>query len=343
MPNRELVVIGGSAGGIEAVQQLCAGLPPDLNAAILIIMHVSSASDGLLPRLLSRVGRISAIHPKDGEVIQKGRIYVAPPDFHMIVDAGRLRIVRGPRENHNRPAIDPTFRSAAVAYGRRVIGVILTGLLDDGTAGLMVVRAHGGEAIIQDPRTALFPSMPSNALMRVPDAHVAPLADIPDLLMRLLAEQLQPEASPAISPDSMAESETRIAELDMSELQNEAHPGKPSEFGCPECGGVLWEIEENGLLRFRCRVGHAYTASYLRAEHRQAIETALWAALRALEESVSLYRRMAERARESNQGGSLRIFDERAANAEENAKTLRNFLVHVGTPEMESDESPGSM
>lgn len=338
MANRDLIVVGASAGGLEALQRLCGALPPDLNAAVLIVMHVSPYSDGLLPRVLSRSSPLPAAHPTDGDVIRKGRIYVAPPDLHMIVDGGRLRTVRGPRENHSRPAIDPTFRSAAVAYGPRVIGVILTGLLDDGTAGLMVVRGHGGDAIVQDPRTALFPGMPKNALERVPDAHVLPLEDIPQMLAKLVAEPLQLEAAAAVSRDSLAEQETQFAELDMSELQNQKHPGKPSEFGCPECGGVLWEIDQSGLLRFRCRVGHAYTARHLRAEQRQAVETALWAALRALEESVSLYRRMADRARNSNHEQPLKIFLERAETAENNAKTLRDFLVQVGKPEMEVDE-----
>jgi two-component system chemotaxis response regulator CheB len=337
MANRDLIVVGTSAGGLEALQRLCGALPPDLNAAVLIVMHVSPYSNGLLPRVLSRSSRLPAVHPTDGDVIRKGSIYVAPPDLHMIVDAGRLRTVRGPRENHSRPAIDPTFRSAAVAYGPRVIGVILTGLLDDGTAGLMVVRSHGGDAIVQDPRTALFPGMPKSALERVPDAHVLPLEDIPQMLAKLVAEPLHLEAAATVPRDSLAEQESQIAELEMPELQNQKHPGKPSEFACPECGGVLWEIDQSGLLRFRCRVGHAYTAHHLRAEQRQAVETALWAALRALEESVALYQRMADRARNSNHDQPLKIFLERAETAENNAKTLRDFLVQVGKPEMEGD------
>jgi two-component system chemotaxis response regulator CheB len=185
----------------------------------------------------------------------------------------------------------------------------------------------------------MFPSMPTCALERVPDALVAPLDGIPDLLMKLLAEQLESEALAPVSPDALAESETRLSELDMSELEKEFHPGKPSEFGCPECGGVLWEIDQSGLMRFRCRVGHAYTALHLRAEQRHAVETALWAALRALEESVSLYRRIADRARDTHHGHSVRIFEERAVNAEANVRTLRDFLLHVGSPSAEADEA----
>jgi two-component system chemotaxis response regulator CheB len=219
-----------------------------------------------------------------------------------------------------------------------VIGVVLTGLLDDGTSGLMVVRANGGEAVIEDPQTASFSSMPKNALERVPDAHVASLADIPDLLVQLVSEELRPRL-PFAKPDVNAAREVRMAELDMSQVESEIRSGKPSAFACPECGGVLWEIDEKGLLRFRCRVGHAYTASHLRAEQRVAIETALWAALRALEENVSLYRRMAERTRSPKFDAVPRAYEERAAAAEANARVLRDFLVRVNTEDLGADES----
>lgn len=190
MPNRDLIVIGASAGGIEALQQM-RRIAPNLNAALLVVMHTSSNAGGLLPKLLARAGPIPAIHPKNRETIRKGMIYVAPPDCHLIVEPGILRTIRGPRENHHRPAIDPTSRSAAVNYGQRVIGVVLTGLLDDGTSGLMVIRAYGGAAVVQDPRTAMFPAMPEAALERVPDAHIAPLSEIAPLLTRLVAEEIR--------------------------------------------------------------------------------------------------------------------------------------------------------
>lgn len=340
MANRDLVVIGASAGGIEALQQVCSGLPAKLKAAVMVVIHTSPHSTGLLPRLLSRVGPLEAAHPEDGGLIQNGRIYVAPPDFHMIVEPGSVRVVRGPRENHNRPAIDPTFRSAALAYGRRVIGVVLTGLLDDGTSGLMVIRARGGEAVVQDPLTAMFPSMPTNALERVPDAYVAPLADISSLVASLVAQQIEVEDVP-VSPRDPSAKEVRYAELDMSEVENEIRNGSPSSFACPECGGVLWEVDQEGLLRFRCRVGHAYTAGYLRVQQQQAIEAALWSALRALEENASLYRRMADRARTSNFGETQRAYEERAVSAEVNSRTLRDFLVHVNSPEPEAEDRAG--
>lgn len=337
MPNRDLVVIGVSAGGIEALQTICAGLPSNLDAAVLVVMHISAHGKGLLPGILERAGRLPASHPENGETIERGHIYVACPDEHMIVEPGRIRNSRGARENRHRPAIDPTFRSAALSYGRRVIGVVLTGMLDDGTAGLMVIRADGGVAVVQDPKTALFPSMPQSALRRVPDAYVAKLAEIPDLLVRLVSEELKEPARPVYDVATLKE--VRIAELDMSEIENDMRNGKPSQFACPECGGVLWEIDQSGLLRYRCRVGHAYTARHLRAEQRQAVETALWSALRALEENASLYRRMAERARKSRWDQSARTFGDRASDAETNSETLRNFLLQVSTPEVELDDA----
>jgi two-component system chemotaxis response regulator CheB len=256
----------------------------------------------------------------------------------MIVEDDRLRVLQGPRENLNRPAIDPLFRSAAASYGPRVIGVILTGMLDDGTAGLMVVRATGGKAIVQDPATALFPGMPRSALDHVPDARVAPLPDIAAVLLQLIRSPLPPRTSRPRDATLGAAKETRIAELDMSEISNEDRLGKPSPFACPDCGGVLWEIEQNGFLRFRCRVGHALTAKYLGAEQRHALESALWEALRALEESASLYRRMAGRATHALHPLPAGRFEEHASNAEANARTLRDFLLQVNTTQNDDPE-----
>jgi two-component system, chemotaxis family, protein-glutamate methylesterase/glutaminase len=253
----------------------------------------------------------------------------------MIVEGELLRIIQGPRENLHRPAIDPLFRSAAASRGRRVIGVILSGSLDDGTAGLMVVHARGGKAIVQDPETAMFPSMPRSALEQVPDAYVLPLPEIADMLLRLTREEIPEEAIAHVSPNGQPEKETKIAELNMAEIENENRPGRPSAFACPDCGGVLWELENEGFLRFRCRVGHAYTARHLGAEQRHAVETALWSALRALEESASLYRRMAERAGSSSHPKTAEQFKERASNTTANARVLRYFLIRVNQGEEE--------
>ena len=334
MAHRDLVVIGTSAGGIEAVQQLLSGLPAKLDAAVLIVVHTSNHAAGLLPWIFERAGRLPVMHPEDSTPIQRGQVYVALPNFHMIVKGDLLRIVQGPRENLHRPAVDPLFRSAAASYGRRVIGVILTGALDDGTSGLMVVHAHGGHAIVQDPDTAMFASMPAKRSGAGAQRSGAPAPrdcwPVVELIGKKLTEQVPKER-----PDKETADEIKAAELDMSQQNVDHHPGQPSAFACPDCGGVLWELEQNGFLRFRCRVGHAFTARHLEAQQRNAIETALWEALRALEESASLYRRMAERAADSSHNRTANTFTERAASTDANVRLLRDFLLQVNTQDEE--------
>jgi two-component system, chemotaxis family, protein-glutamate methylesterase/glutaminase len=342
--HHDIVVIGASAGGLEAIRQILGSMPRDLDAALLIVLHTASRTGSFLPNVFERACQLPVCHPRDGAVIERGQVYVAPPGFHMIVEDGVLRVVQGPRENLQRPAVDPLFRSAAAAYGPRVIGVILTGMLDDGTAGLMVVRASGGEAIVQDPETALYPGMPKSALEHVPDARSVPLHQISSLLLEMIRRPLPRETRHPRKVPVAAVKETRIAELDMSEISTEDRLGTPSPFACPDCGGVLWEIEQNGFLRFRCRVGHALTARYLGAEQRHAVETALWEALRALEESASLYRRMASRAVQSSHLLPAQQFEERASNTEANSRILRDFLLQVNNGENDDpEESPASM
>lgn len=344
MEHRDIVVIGASADGLEALKGILGGLPPDLEAAVMIVLHTANHAKSLLAQILERAGKLPVSHPSDGEPVERGRVYIAPPSFHMIVEDGVLRVLQGPRENLHRPAIDPLFRSAAAAYGPRVIGVILTGMLDDGTAGLMVVSASGGKAIVQNPETALYPGMPRSAHHHVPDAQIANLQDIPALLLQQISSPLPAGTSrPGDTPLGAAK-ETRIAELDMKEISSEERSGRPSPFGCPDCGGVLWEIEQNGFLRFRCRVGHALTAQYLGAEQRHAVEAALWEALRALEESASLYRRMAGRATKSHHPIPAQLYEERASNTEANSRILRDFLLRVNTAEtIDLEDAPHSL
>jgi two-component system chemotaxis response regulator CheB len=344
MAHRDVVVIGASAGGIEALQQLVGALPNNLDAAVLIVLHTSNHAGSVIPHILGRSSKLPALHPEDNTPLEHGVIYIAPPNRHMVIDDNRIRIIQGPRENLHRPAIDPLFRSAAAFYRSRVIGVVLTGLLDDGTAGLMVVRARGGAAIVQDPQTAMFPAMPQNALEQVPDAHVLSLHEIGNMIARLTREEIAEEVVARASPNGKAERETKLTEMDMSEIENEDRPGRPSAFACPDCGGVLWELEDDGFLRFRCRVGHAFTARHLGAEQRLAVETALWSALRALEESASLYRRMAERAFHSRNIETAEKFSERASNTMENSKVLKDFLLRVNQGDEErfvSEEAEG--
>jgi two-component system, chemotaxis family, protein-glutamate methylesterase/glutaminase len=329
LAHRDIVVIGTSAGGLEALQSLFSRLPDDLNAAVLVVMHRTENTASLLPEILARSATLPVISPEDGDLIRRGQIYIGPPGVHMLVENGRVRLIRGPRENRHRPAIDPLFRSAAASFGPRVIGVILTGMLDDGTSGVMVICAHGGSAVIQSPKTAMFPAMPQNALNRVPDAVVAPIEEIPSVLHDMIAENIEVNGYGRPIEEDVAERETKAAEVDMGQMENENRLEEASEFGCPECGGVLWEIEQGDLLRFRCRVGHAYTADHLQAAQRQAVESALWAALRALEENLSMYKRLAGRAVAAGNRETARTYEERISTTEANARVLQRFLLNV--------------
>jgi two-component system, chemotaxis family, protein-glutamate methylesterase/glutaminase len=345
MIHREVVVVGASAGGIEALQQLLQSLPNHFDAAILVVLHTSSHAGSLLPQILQRSSHFPVVHPEDGEILLKRKVYIAPPDFHMLIEGNLIRIIQGPRENLHRPAIDPLFRSAASSWGRKAIGVVLTGSLDDGTSGLMLVQARGGAAVVQDPESAMFASMPASAREHVPDAKVLPLEEIGPYLQKLVQETLPSSTGTEAEPGAPGEREIRYAEFEMSELENEKHMGTASAFACPDCGGVLWELDDRSFLRFRCRVGHAFTARHLGAEQRHSVETALWSALRALEENASLYRRMAGRANERHQDAGAKAFEERAANLGLNARTLRDFLMRVNkeedrfaSPELEANE-----
>jgi two-component system chemotaxis response regulator CheB len=340
MAERDIVVVGSSVGGVDALQKLVAGLPENFPASVFVVLHVGPEAPSVLPSILSRAGSLRARHPRDGEAIRAGQIYVAPPDRHLILENGRVRLTRGPKENRHRPAIDPLFRSAAHSYGPRAVGVILTGALDDGTVGLLEIKKRGGVAIVQDPDDAFCASMPRSAIEHVEVDHVAPLVEIPDLLADAVAQPVPAGGNghklEALSPavggngggkNSALEKEVLYAELDMKTIEDENRPGNPSQFACPDCGGVLWEMNEGEVLRFRCRVGHAYTASSLDMEQTHAVENAVWAALRALEEGASLAKRMAERARKADHGLLAKRFGERAEEKKQQAELLRKVLV----------------
>jgi two-component system chemotaxis response regulator CheB len=264
---KRLVTIGASAGGIEALRELVGALPIAFPSPIAIVLHSSPHSPGLLHDILSRSGRLPAINPRSGERLRGGRIYVAPPDVHLLIEPGRVRLTKGPRENRFRPAIDPLFRSAAQVYGPAAIGVILTGNLDDGTAGLWAIKRLGGTAVVQDPDDALFPSMPEHALRAVAVDHRVPLREIAPLLVQLTAEPVA---------DTREAAQPRHVEIEV-EIAREQDPlragveglGAPSAIACPECHGVLREWNEEGRLRFRCHTGHAYSAGSLLAHMRE--------------------------------------------------------------------------
>lgn len=324
MPGHDIVVVGASAGGVEALVKLANELPADLPASVFIVLHIPAQSPSLLPEILSRAGQLKAVHPKDGEAIQQGCIYVAPPDQHLLVERGHIHLVHGPKENRHRPAIDPLFRSAATIYGPRVVGVVLTGSLDDGTAGLLAIKRLGGVAIVQDPKEALYPSMPLSALNHVDIDYKLPLLEIAPLLVRLASEPVHGQGDYLV-PDDM-ELEVKMAEMNLEALNNGEYVGTPSVFSCPECGGVLWEIRDKELMRYRCRVGHAFSIESMMAAQAEGVEEALWAALKTLEESVSLSRRLAKQARERGQNWLAQRFEEKMRDAQQRAELIRSAL-----------------
>lgn len=324
MLRHDIIALGTSAGGIEALRHVAAGLPEGFPAAVFVVQHMPPDANGRLPAILSRVGPLPAHFARDGEPVEHGRIYIAPPDLHLLVHRDVVHLARGPRENRVRPAIDPLFRSAAHAYGPRVVGVVMTGLLDDGSAGLVAVKERGGVALVQDPETAMFASMPRNAMEHARVDMCLALEDIPGALVRLANEPLPEGAAP--SGDGDMAKEIAEAEVDPAAMLDVEHPGEPSSFSCPDCQGVLYEIREGGMTRYRCRVGHAYSPDSLQATQDEALESALWSALRALEEKVDLSRRLERRAQQRGLDVAARRFGLHVAESEERAETIRKVL-----------------
>ncbi len=271
MPKSDIIVIGASAGGVQALRVIAAGLPPNLDAALFAVLHIGAGIDGHsdLPAILNRAGRLPSKHPVDGETIQHRMLYLAPPDCHMLLSGDKIRLSHGPRENNTRPAINPLFRSAAHTYRGRVAGVILTGFMDDGTAGLAEIKRRGGVTIVQDPSTAIHPEMPANAIAHVEVDHVVPLERIPALIAEL----------PATERAGVETEESLKRQL--------------MEMACPECGGPIWHERQGRIVEFRCIVGHAYSPLAIAAENKEAVERALWGALVTLEQAAILDEKLA--------------------------------------------------
>jgi two-component system chemotaxis response regulator CheB len=294
MPTRDIIVIGSSAGGVEALQRLCAALPADLPAAVFIAQHLSPSARSVLPQLLDKVGPLRALSPVDGQAIEPGHIYVGAPDHHMLIRPGKVLMRRGPYENRTRPAANALFRSAAIHCGGRVTGVVLTGLLDDGTDGLIAIKAAGGLSIVQHPDDAEWPSMPRNALKRDHVDHAVPLAEIGALLAGLAGET----AGPSVPLPEEYLTEDRIAAQEFAVMEPEINtPGSPSHISCPDCGGVLNHIQTQDEVRFRCQVGHAFTPLGLAGAQSSELERALGIAVRTHRDRIRLFGQMGDSAR----------------------------------------------
>ena len=337
MTHRDIVVIGASAGGIQALSTLVAGLPRNFPASVLVVVHIPSYAVSRLPEILSRSGPLLATHAQQGEVIEPGRIYVAPPDRHLLVRPGHIELSRGPRENHSRPAIDPLFRTAARAYGRRTLGIVLSGALYDGSMGLLAIKTRGGMAIVQDPREAIVDSMPRRAIERVAADHILPVAEIAAALADLVR---QPVVAQGVnSMVNTIDAEERLEAVIAEDFAEQASDGRPEEttlFTCPDCGGVLWQGGEGAVLRFRCHVGHAFAPEVLLSQKSEELETALWSSLRLLKEKATLTQQLANRTRTSGNGKTAAQAAERIADQarldERHAQVIQELLEAMPSP-----------
>jgi two-component system chemotaxis response regulator CheB len=322
MPARDIVVIGGSSGALEALRTIVTGLTPDFPAAVFVALHTSPEGPGLLPQIITRASRLDARFPRDGERFTHGRVYVAPPDRHLILKRDYVRVTRGPRENRFRPAVDPLFRTAAVAHRNRVIAVILSGGHDDGAVGVGMIKSFGGIAIVQDPAEANTPGMPEAAIRHAAVDHIVPSGGIAALLQVLTQESVEPmevEMSEEVPQD--------VAEVGGHMIHHSRDLGAPSPFTCPDCGGTLWQSRDGDIFQFQCHIGHRYSGDSLVSAQDDALDQALWSGLRALEESSELRRRMARHARARGMDVIARNYDDQAAESELRATVIRRVLM----------------
>ena len=328
----KIVVIGGSAGAINSLKLILPLLPHDFPAAILIVTHIG-AHRSVLPEILQRCSLIPVRHANDGEQISPGRILLAPPDEHLVVgrrgERAYARLVHGPKENHCRPSIDPLFRSAATAFGQNTIGVLLSGYLNDGTVGLQAIKACGGFALVQDPAEAEASEMPASALKYVDVDRVLSVDEMVSALIELTRPDMQQGTKAHQHTVSGApnwidiENRMSVRDSDMDDLER---IGKPSSLTCPECNGALWEIHGKGPIRYRCHTGHAFTARVLEALQEEAVEDAIWGAIRALHEQERLFSRLAEKELQSGLQGGAAEYQIMAARARVHSQALRDVV-----------------
>ena len=297
---RDIVVVGASMGGLDALSKLAASLPADFPACILVVQHSAPRSPALIAEILSSRGPLPAVTAQDGMPLERGRIFVAPPDRHLVVTPDGIGVLFGARENRSRPAIDPLFRTAGVLYGSRVTGVILTGTLDDGASGLLAVYRCGGRTIVQSPADAAFPEMPQNALRAVPAAMQVDLAQLGAALTTIVAEPAPP--SPQVPGVLRMEAELTLGARGSDDWHQ--IPGSATGYTCPDCRGSLKQIDEGGIIRYRCRVGHAYSYREMLREKEQSVEQALWVAMQTLEERAQMLDGLASRGEVETLEGS---------------------------------------
>ncbi|MFS0885407.1 chemotaxis protein CheB [Aeromicrobium sp. 179-A 4D2 NHS] len=324
-----LVVVGASAGGVEALSGFVAGLPADLRATVLVVLHMSADSPSALATILRRRSALPVRQATDGELLVAGQVLVARPDHHLVVGGDRVILTHGPKENGHRPAVDVLFRSAARSAGPRAFAVVLSGALDDGAAGALSVHGGGGAVAVQDFEEALYPSMPQSAAAAVDSARRGTVAELASLVAAWVADL--PEADPHLEDElTELEMEVEMARMDPVAVHDPDRPGTPAGFGCPDCGGSLYRIEEGDLVRFRCRVGHAWSPESLLARQSVELEGALWIALRSLEEKAALNAELGERAQTIGHDRTAARFAKNADEVSDAAELVRRLIVQLG-------------
>jgi two-component system chemotaxis response regulator CheB len=326
-----IIVLGASAGGFQAMTQLLSKIPGNLKAALFVVLHISRESmANVICEHLQRAAPLNCRIPVNGEKIEESKIYLAPTDRHMLISDGKIVISHGPRENRWRPSIDTLFRSAASAYGSHVIGIILSGLLDDGTAGMSAIKRSGGICIVQEPSEAEFPDMPSSVLRQVDVDYRVPLSDIPYVIDDILSK---PQHKRLPAPDDV-KLEAAITERMASQVENMEKLGSKTPFICPDCGGSLWEIDEGRFKRYRCYTGHAYNQNVLLDKQMQALEESIWVSIRMMEERRNLLSSIYDRETQLENSKDAEDKKERADNLGIHIDRLKGLLtsLHGGVP-----------
>jgi two-component system chemotaxis response regulator CheB len=329
MEPKNVIVVGASAGGVKALVDFVGSLPDDLNASVFVVLHIPAYSRSHLPIILSKAGPLPAVNPSDGEKIRPGIIYVAPNDHHLLIEGNRVLVKKGPKENGFRPSVDALFRSAAISFGPHVIGIVLSGLLNDGTSGLWSVKRQGGLAVIQSPNDADFPDMPRNVLNYVEVDYSVPVIEMGDLIESILEKPAN--VVPAVSDSEMnlLKMEVMIASRDNAIEMGILQMGEFTPFTCPECHGALVRLAEGSIIRFRCHTGHAFTASSLLANLTKSVEETLWAGMRGLEEATMLLNGIADHFEKSKNPEASDLFRKKAKSTADQSQIVHDTVLKI--------------
>jgi two-component system chemotaxis response regulator CheB len=327
MQTRDIIVIGASAGGVTALKELVSSLPADFKGSIFIVLHIPAYSESRLPSILSKAGALPALHPRDGDRIEPGKIYIATNDHHLILDKNKIVVRRGPKENRFRPSIDALFRSAAYVYGPRVIGIILSGILNDGVSGLWTIQQHGGITIIQDPKDAEQSQLPENAQEYVEADYILAALDMAPLIAGLTKEPAPKKNKFTLKQLELLKMEIIIATKDNAFEMGIMNMGEFTPFTCPQCHGSLVRLAEGKLIRFRCHTGHAYTASSLLAELSENVEGQLWMSMRGLEEMNLLLRNIGDHYKEMGNKKAAGLFHSKAKESADRAQIIHDSVL----------------